>query len=139
MVDIASRSRGATTGLVYDLHHISRSVLHQIQEEMSIVGYDQETSTSHGPSIISPMSSTLVHMQPIRGKGRGRVSWRGCGRDGEGGRGRDGEGGHGTPELALPTPIPPHTPPPPPPHTYPSPDTSILPHTYTSLDIFIPP
>ena len=24
------------------------------------------------------------------------------------------------------------------PHTYPSPDTSILPHTYTSLDIFIP-
>ena len=65
MVDIASRSHGATTGLVYDLHHISRSVLHQIEKEHRIAGYDQEASTSHGPSIKPLMSSTLVRMQPI--------------------------------------------------------------------------
>ena len=84
MVDIATRSRGATIGLVYDLHHIARSVLHQIGEEHRITDYDQEASTSHGPSIRSSMSSTLVCMQPIRGRGRGRgrVDRRGCGRDG---------------------------------------------------------
>ena len=47
MTDIASRSRGATTGLVYDLHHIARLVLHQIEEEHRIFDYDQEASTSH--------------------------------------------------------------------------------------------
>ena len=77
MADIASHLRGATTVLVYDLHHITRSVLHQIEEEHCIVGYNQEASTSHGPSIRPLMSSTLVHMQPIRGRGRGRgrVNW----------------------------------------------------------------
>ena len=73
MVDIASRSRYATTGLVYDLHHIAISVLHQIGEEHRIVNYDQDSSTSHGPSIIPSVSSTPVRMQPTRGKGRGRV------------------------------------------------------------------
>ena len=73
MADIASRSPRATTSLVYDLHHIAKLVLHQIGEEHRIVGYDQEASTSHGPSIRPPMSSTLVCMQPIRGRGRGRV------------------------------------------------------------------
>ena len=68
MADIASRSRYATTGLVYDLHHISRLVLHQIGEQHRITGYDQEASTSHGPSIRPPVSSTPVHMQPIRGR-----------------------------------------------------------------------
>ena len=103
MVDIASRSRYATTGLVYDLHHIARSVLHQIGEEHRITGYDQEASTSHGPSIRPPMSSTLVRMQPIQGRGRGR------GRVDRGGHGRDGEGGNSTPEPTptLPTSIPP--------------------------------
>ena len=82
MVDIASRSLGATTGLVYDLHHIVISMLHQIGEEHRIDGYDQEASTSHEPSIRPPVSSTLVRMQPIQGRGRGRVDRRGRGRDG---------------------------------------------------------
>ena len=73
MSNIAGRSRGATTGLVYDLHHIARSVLHQIEEEHHIVGYDREASTSHGPSIRPPMSSTPVRMQPIRDRGRERI------------------------------------------------------------------
>ena len=82
MADIASRSCGATTGLMYDLHHIAISVLNQIGEEHRIIGYDQEASTSHGPSIRPPVSSTPVRMQPIRGRGIGRVDRRGRGRDG---------------------------------------------------------
>ena len=105
MADLASLSGGATTGLVYDLHHNVILVLHHIGEERSIAGHDQEASTSHGPSIRPPMSSTLVRMQPIRG--RGRVDRRGRGRDGERGHGRDGERGRGTPETTLPTSIPP--------------------------------
>ena len=46
-------------------------------------------------------------MQPIRGKGRGRVDRRGRGRDGGRGCGQDGEGGRGTPESTLPTSTPP--------------------------------
>ena len=65
MDDIISLSRGATTGLVYDLHHIARLVLHKIGEEYRIAGYDQEASTSHGPSIRPLVSSTPVRMQPI--------------------------------------------------------------------------
>ena len=72
MAEIASRSRYATIGLVYDLHHIARSVLHHIKEEHRIAGYDHEASTSHGPSIRPPVPSTPVRMQPIRGKGRER-------------------------------------------------------------------
>ena len=106
MADKASCSRGATTGLVYDLHHIARLVLHQIGEEHHIAGYDQEASTSHGPSIRPPVSSTPVRMQPIQGRGRRRVDRRGRGRDGERGHGRDGEGGRGTPEPTLSTSIP---------------------------------
>ena len=126
MADIASRSRYAINGLVCDIHHISRSVLHQIGKEHRITGYDQEASTSHGPSIRPPVSSTPVRMQPIRGRGRGkrRVDRRGHSRDGWRGHDRDGESGRGTPEPTLPTLIPP------PPHTYPSP--YIPPHTYTS-------
>ena len=62
MVDIASRLRGAATGLVYDLHHIVILVLHKIGEEHCIAGYDQEASTSHGPSIRPPVSSTPIRM-----------------------------------------------------------------------------
>ena len=151
MVDIASCSRYATTDLVCDIHHIARSVLHQIGEEHCIAGYDYEASTSHGPSIRPSVSSTPVRMQPIRGRGRGRgrgrerVYRRGRGRDGErghgrdGGRGhgRDGESGRGTPEPTLLTSIPPILTPHPrflyPPHTDTSP--SIPPHTYTSSSI----
>ena len=133
MADIASRSRYATTGLVYDLHHIAKSVLHQIGEEHRIAGYDQETSTSHGPSIRPPVSSTSIRMQPIRG--RGRVDQRGRGRDSGQGLGRDGGGDRGIPEPTLPHLIPPHTYLSPdifrPPQTYISP--SIPPDTYTSL------
>ena len=107
MVDIASHLGYATTALVYDLHHIARSVLYQIGEEHRIVDYDREASISHRPSIRPPMSSTPVRMQPIRGRGRGRVDRRGRGRDGGQGHGRDGEGGRGTPEPTLPTSIPP--------------------------------
>ena len=73
MADIASCSYYATTGLVYDLHHIAKLVLHRIEEEHLITGYDHEASTSHGPSIRPPMLSTLASMQPIRGRGKGRV------------------------------------------------------------------
>ena len=62
MADIASRSCGATTGLVYDLHHVARLVLHKIGEEHRIVGYDQEASTSHGPSIRPLVSFTPTRM-----------------------------------------------------------------------------
>ena len=90
MADIASHSCYATTGFVYDLHHISRLVLHQIREEHRIAVYDQEASTSHGSSIRPLVSS-------IRGRGRGRVDPRGCGGDGGQDHGRDGKGGRGTP------------------------------------------
>ena len=147
MADIASRSGYATTGLVCDIHQIARSLLHQIGEEHRIAGYEQETSTSHGPSIRPPVSSTVVRMQPIRGRGRGRgrVDRQGRGIDGGRGHGPDGESGRGTPEPILPTSIPPHTYPSPsippqnytsppiPPHTYTS--SSIPPHTYTSPSI----
>ena len=113
MADIDSRSRYVTTSLVYDLHHITRSVLHQIREEHRIFGYDKEASISHGPSIRPPMSSTPIRMQPIRGRWRGRVDQRGRGRDGGRGHGRDGEGSRRTPEPTLPTSIPPPPPPPP--------------------------
>ena len=111
MAYVASRSRYATIGSVYDLHHIARSVLHQIGEEHGMADYDQEASTSYGQSIRPLMSSTPVCMQPIRGRGRRRrrVDRRGCGQDGRRGHGRDGEGGRGTPEPTLPTSIPPHT------------------------------
>ena len=79
MVNMASCSHGATIGLVYDLHHITRSVLHQIGEEHRIADYDQEASTSHGPSFRPPVLSTPVRMQPIRGRGRGRADRRGRG------------------------------------------------------------
>ena len=49
MADIVSCSRGATIGLVDDLHHTVRSVLHKIGEEHRIARHDQEVSTSHGP------------------------------------------------------------------------------------------
>ena len=104
MADLASCSRYVTNGLVYNLHHIARSVLHQIGEEHRIVGYDKEASTSHGPSIRPLVLSTLVRMQPIRG--RGRVDRRGRSRDDGRVHGRDGEGGRGTPEPTLPTSIP---------------------------------
>ena len=72
MTDIASRSHYATTGLVCDMHHIARSVLHQIGEEHCITDYNQEASTSHGPSIRPSVSFNPVRMQPIQGRGRGR-------------------------------------------------------------------
>ena len=72
MVDIAGRSRFATAGALCDIHHIAQSVLHQIGEDHRIAGYTQEASTSHGPSIRPPVSSTPSRMQPIRGRGRGR-------------------------------------------------------------------
>ena len=107
MADIACLSPRATIGLVYNLHHISISALHQIGEEHLIAEHDQEASTSHGPSIRPPVSSTSVRMQPIRGRGRERVDRRGHGRDGGRGHGQDDERGRGTPEPTLPTSIPP--------------------------------
>ena len=60
MVDIASRSHGATSGLVYDIHHIAESVLCLIREDHRIVAHDEETSTSYGSSIITHMSSIAI-------------------------------------------------------------------------------
>ena len=77
MVDITR----ASFGLLYDIHHIARSVLRLIGEDHRITAHDEEASTSHGPSIKPPASSTTVRMQPIqdRGRGRGRVGWSGLG------------------------------------------------------------
>ena len=66
---------------MYDLRHIVISVLHQIEEDHRIVGHDQEESTSRGPSIRPSVSSTPIHMQPIRGRRKGKVDPRGHGRD----------------------------------------------------------
>ena len=132
MADIASRLRYATTGLVCDIHRIARSVLHQIGEEHRIAGYDQKTSTSHGPAIRPPMSSTPVRMQPIRGRGRGRIDRRGRGLDNGRGHGPDGDSGRGTPEKTWPTSIPPPPPPILTPHLpYPLTLTHHLPYPHT--------
>ena len=64
-------------------------------------------------------------MQPIQGRGRGRVDRQGRGQDGGRAHGRDGEGGRGTPKPTLPTSLPPHT--------YPSPEIFIPPQIYSSL------
>ena len=131
MADIASRSRFATGGTLCDIHHIARFVLHQIGEDHRIAGYAQEASTSHGPSIRPPVSSTPTRMQPIRGRGRGRgirgVDRRGRARDGGLRHGPDSDNGIGTFEPSFPTSIPSHT--------YPSPEMFIPPHTCTSPSI----
>ena len=113
MVHIADRSRFATTGALCDIHHIARSTLHQIGEEHRIAGYAQEASTSHGPSIRPPVSSTPSRMQPIRGRGRGRgrggVERRGRAGDGGAGHGVDSDSGIRTLDPSLPTSLPSHT------------------------------
>ena len=80
-------------------------------------------------------------MQTIRGRGKGRVDRRGRGRDGSRGHGRDGEASCGMPETTFSTSIPPHTYPSLeiflPPQTYTSP--SIPPDTYTSLPYPVSP
>ena len=111
MADIAIGSRFATVGALWDIHHIARSVLHQIDEDHRIVGYTQKASTSHEPLIRPPVSSTPSRMQPIRGRGRGRgrerggVDSRGRARDCGLGHGPDSESGLGTLEPTLPTSI----------------------------------
>ena len=126
MADIAIRSRSDTPGALCDIHHIARSVLHQIGEDHRIAGYTQEASTSHGPFIRPPVSSTPSRMQPARGRGRGRgrggVDRRGRARDGGSGHGPDSESGVGTPEPTMPTSIPSYT--------YHSPEP-FIPHTPT--------
>ena len=42
MVDIASISRGASSSLLYDIHHIAISVLRLIREDHRIVAHDEE-------------------------------------------------------------------------------------------------
>ena len=63
MVDIASISHGASSCLLYNIHHIARSVLQLIEEDHLIAAHDEKESTSHGPSIRPLASSTLVRMQ----------------------------------------------------------------------------
>ena len=131
MADIAIHSRSDTPSALCDIHHIARSVLHQIGEDHRIVGYTQEASTSHEPFIRPPVSSTPSRMQPVRGRGRGRggggVDRRGHARDGGSGHGPNSESGLGTPEPTMPTLIPSYT--------YHSPEPFIPPHTYTSPSI----
>ena len=133
MADIAIRSRSDTPGALCDIHHIARSVLHQIGEDHRIAGYTQEASTSHEPFIRPPVSSTPSRMQPVRGRGKGRgrgrggVDRRGRARDGGSGHCPDSESGLGTPKPTMPTSIPSYT--------YHSPEPFIPPHTYTSPSI----
>ena len=127
MADIAIRSRFDTPGALCDIHHIARSMLHQIGEDHRIAGYTQEASTSHEPFIRPPVSSTPSRMHPVRGRGRGGVDRRGRARDGGSGHGPDSESGLGTLEATLLTSIPSYT--------YPSPELFIPPHTCTSPSI----
>ena len=73
MIDIASISRGATLGLVYDIHYIVRSTVRLIGDDHRIVAHDEEASTSHGPYIRSPTSSTAVRMHRSKVEGEGEV------------------------------------------------------------------
>ena len=72
MVEIATISHGASSGLLYDIHHVAISVLHLIEEDQRIAAQDEEVSTSHGPSIRPLASSTIVRIQSIQGRGTGR-------------------------------------------------------------------
>ena len=112
MVDIATISHGTSSGLLYDIHHIAISILRLIGEDHRISAQDEESSTSHGPSIKPPTSSTTVRLQSIRGQGKGRGGGRGCGQPS-----RVGERGGRTANLSIDeTSMPPKysTPPPPP-------------------------
>ena len=62
MVDIASISHGVSSSLMYDIHHITKSILHLIGEDHHIVAHDEKTSKSHGPSIRPPAPSPVVRM-----------------------------------------------------------------------------
>ena len=77
MVDISSISHGASSSLLYDIHHIARSVLRLIREDHRIAAQYQEASMSHGPSIRPPASPIVVRMQSVRGRERGRGSGQG--------------------------------------------------------------
>ena len=65
MVHIASRSSRATSGLVYDIHHIARLVLCLIGDDRHIDAHNEEASTSYEPSIKPPISSIVVRIQSI--------------------------------------------------------------------------
>ena len=73
MADIAIRSRSDTPDALCHIHHIARSVLHQIGEDHRIAGYTQEASTSHDPFIRPPVSSTPSRMQPFEVEGEVEV------------------------------------------------------------------
>ena len=62
MVKIATISHGASSSLLYDMHHIARPFLRLIGEDQRIVAQDEVASTSYGPSIRPPTSSTAVRM-----------------------------------------------------------------------------
>ena len=62
MVEIATISHGASLGSLYDIHHITKSVLLLIGKDKCITTHDEEASTSHGTSIRPPVSSTAVRM-----------------------------------------------------------------------------
>ena len=104
MVNIASISRGAFLGLLYNIHHIARSILRLIEEDHRIAAHDEKAYTSHGPSIRPPMSSITIKMQPIRGRERGRGGGQGCGQ-----RGGGGPGGRAAGRSIDETSIPPDT------------------------------
>ena len=80
MVEIATISHGASSGLLFDIHHIARLVLRLIGEDQHIAAQDEEESASHRPSIRPHASSIAVRMKPIRGRERGRGGGRGHGR-----------------------------------------------------------
>ena len=99
MVDITSISHGASSSLLYNIHHVARSILRMIGEDHHIATQDEEVSMSHGPSIRLAALSRAVRMQSIRGRGRGR----GRGRPSERGGHRSGGrvAGHSTNETSI--------------------------------------
>ena len=62
MVEIATIYHGASSGLLYDIHHITILVLRLIGKDKCIAIQDEEASTSHGPSVRPLASSTAVRM-----------------------------------------------------------------------------
>ncbi|KAL6335558.1 hypothetical protein AAG906_030688 [Vitis piasezkii] len=70
MVEISSRFVGPTSGALGDIHRIAIDILHVIGEEHHIHSV-RRSPTSSDPSMRSPMSTPIIRMQPIRGRGRG--------------------------------------------------------------------
>ena len=65
MDDIASISRGASSSLIYDIHHIVISVLRLIGDDHCIAAHDKEASMSRRHLCHMDHPSNLIRL-PLR-------------------------------------------------------------------------